>query len=232
MCTLRWWHWYRSNWFDQLCINIKTVFECIRSAVRKLTMAKCHFRVKQVNVLGQTLIPEGVSPQTEKVQQFLQKLKFPQIRKRTPKYNECLKYCRNYIPRLSEKSSPVSKLLKETSTSCIPNTVLDTFNKLNQQLEKSTNLALKQPIKNKQLILMLDARFTAAGYANTIHDDSNQKLQSKTQRLWVKNIQSNINQNGQWTQKSLQQFVLRFLNFDISCVEVSFLLWFSQITVR
>ena len=69
----------------QLCINIKTVFECNRNAVRKLTMAKCHFRVKQVNVLGQTIIPEGVSPQTEKVQQFLEKLKFPQIQKRTPK---------------------------------------------------------------------------------------------------------------------------------------------------
>ena len=88
-------------------------------------------------------------------------------------------YYSNYIPRLSEKLSPFFKLLKETSQFCIPNTVLDTFNELNQQLEKSCSLVLKQPIKNKQLILMTDASFTAAGYAIMIEDDPNQKLQSR-----------------------------------------------------
>ena len=38
---------------------------------------------------------------------------------------------------------------------------------------------LKQPIKNKQLIPMTDASFTAAGYAIMIEDDPNQKLQSR-----------------------------------------------------
>ena len=46
-------------------------------------------------------------------------------------------------------------------------------------MEKSCSLALKQPIKNKQLILMTDASFTAAGYAIMIEDDPNQKLQSR-----------------------------------------------------
>ena len=49
----------------QLCINIKTVFECIREAGLKLAMAKCHFGVKQVDFLGRTMTPEGVSPQTK-----------------------------------------------------------------------------------------------------------------------------------------------------------------------
>ena len=71
------------------------------------------------------------------------------------------------------------KLLKETSQFCIPNTVLDTIKELNQQLEKSWNLALKQPLQNKKLILMTDASFTAAGYAIMIEDDPNQKLQSR-----------------------------------------------------
>ena len=73
------------------------------------------------------------------------------------------------IPRLSEKLSPFFKLLKETSQFCIPNAILHNFNELNQQLEKSCSLALKQPIKNKQLNLMTDSSsfqlMTAAGYA-------------------------------------------------------------------
>ena len=127
-------------------------------------------------LLGRTITPEGISPQSEKVKQFFQKLKFPKSKEDLQRFIGFLKYYRNYIPRLSEKLSPFFKLLKETSQFCIPNTVLDTFNELNQQLEKSCSLALKQPNKNKQLILMTDASFTAAVM---IEDDPNQKLQSR-----------------------------------------------------
>ena len=98
----------------QLCINIKTVFESIRKAGLKLTVAKCHFVVKQVNFLGRTITPGGVSPQTEKVKQCLQKLKFPKSKKAFQRYIGFLNYNRNYIARLSEKISLFFKLLKET----------------------------------------------------------------------------------------------------------------------
>ena len=70
-----------ANDSTRMCINIKTVFECIRKAGLKLTMAKCHFGITQVDFLGRTITPEGVSPQTEKVKQFLQKLKLPKSKK-------------------------------------------------------------------------------------------------------------------------------------------------------
>ena len=142
-------------------------------------MVKCHFGVKQVDFLGRTITPEGVSPQTEKVKQFLQKLKFPKSKKALQRYIGFLNYYRNYIPRLSEKLTPFFKLLKQTSQFSIPDTILEAFKSLNQQLEQSCKLALKQPIKNKQLILMTDASFTAAGYAIMIEDDPDQKLQSR-----------------------------------------------------
>ena len=166
-----------ANGSTQLCINIKTVFECIRKAGLKLTMAKCHFGVKQVDFLGRTITPEGVSPQTDKVKQFLQKLKFPKSKKALQRYIGFLNYYKNYIPRLSEKLTPFFKLLKQTSEFSIPDTILEGFKSFNQQLEQSCKLALKQPIKNKQLILMTDASFTAAGYAIMLEDDPDQKLQ-------------------------------------------------------
>ena len=168
-----------ANDSTQLCINIKTVFECIRKAGLKLTMAKCYFGVKQVDFLGWTITPEGVSPQTEKVKQFLQKLNFPKSKKTLQRYIRFLNYYRNYIPRLSGKLTLFFKLLKQTSQFSIPDTILEAFKILNQQLEQSCKLALKQPIKNMQLILMTDASFTAAGYAIMIEDDPDQKLQSR-----------------------------------------------------
>ena len=89
-----------ANDSTQLCINIKTVFECIGKAGLKLTMAKCHFGVKQVDFLGRTITPEGVSPQAEKFKQFLQKLKFPKSKKALQRYIGFLNYYRNYLPRL------------------------------------------------------------------------------------------------------------------------------------
>ena len=50
-----------ANDSTELCFNIKTVFECIRRAGLKLTIAKCQLGVTQVGFLGRTITPEGVS---------------------------------------------------------------------------------------------------------------------------------------------------------------------------
>ena len=225
-----------ANYSTQLCINIRTVFECIRKAGLKLTMAKCHFGVKKVDFLGRTITPEGVSPQAEKVKQFLQKLEFPKSKNALQRYIGFLNYYRNYIPCLSEKLSPFFKLLKETSQLCIPITLLDTFNELNQELEKPCNLALKQPIKNKQLILMTDASFTATGYVIMIEDDPNQKLQSRRKTYAPIAFDS---KTFNPTQIKMSIYANEFLAIYFAFSDFGHLLWgsvfplsFSQITVQ
>ena len=52
------------------------------------------------------------------------------------------------------------------------------FNEINKDLDKGSQLALKQPLPNKQLVLISDASFTAAGYAIIPEDDPNQKCTS------------------------------------------------------
>ena len=177
-----------------------------------------------------------MSPQTEKVKQFFQKFKFPKFKKALHRYIGFLNYYRNYIPSLSEKLSHFFKLLKETSQFCIPITVLDTFNELNQQLEQSCSLALKQPIKNKQHILMTDASFTAAGHAIMFEDDPNQNLQSRRKTYapiaFGSKTFNPTQSNCQHTQMSSWHFTLRFPNSDISCGEETFQLSFSQITAQ
>ena len=52
------------------------------------------------------------------------------------------------------------------------------FREINDALDRCCQLALGQPLPGKQLVLMTDASFQAAGYAVLIEDDPNQKYTS------------------------------------------------------
>ena len=49
------------------------------------------------------------------------------------------------------------------------------FREINEALDRFCQLALRQPLPGKQLVLITDASFQAAGYAVLIEDDPNQK---------------------------------------------------------
>ena len=66
-----------ANNATDLTRNVRAVFKCIRQAGLKLTIKKCHFGVRQVEFPGRTISPEGISPQARKIQNFLDKLRFP-----------------------------------------------------------------------------------------------------------------------------------------------------------
>ena len=88
------------------------VFKCIRQAGLKLTMEKCLFGVRQVEFLGRTISPKGISPQAREKQNFLDKLNFPKSKKALHWYLCFVNYYGNFIPRMAEKLNPFYKLLK------------------------------------------------------------------------------------------------------------------------
>ena len=55
----------------------------------------------------------------------------------------------------------------------------ETFDSVNRGLSDACQLALKQPIPRKQLVLMKDVSFRSAGYARMIENNPDQKIQSK-----------------------------------------------------
>ena len=59
-----------ANNVTDLTWNIRAVFKCIRNAALKLKIGKCHFGVRQFEILGRTISSEGVSPQSHKIQNF------------------------------------------------------------------------------------------------------------------------------------------------------------------
>ena len=47
---------------NQLIVNLRATFQCIREAGLKLSRHKCHFAATEINFLGRTITPEGVKP--------------------------------------------------------------------------------------------------------------------------------------------------------------------------
>ena len=59
----------------------------------------------------------------------------------------------------------------------------ETFDSVNKELSDACQLALKQPIPGKQLVLMTDACFRSAGYALMFEDNPDQKSNQKGKRM-------------------------------------------------
>ena len=80
---------------------------------------------------------------------------------------------------MAEKFNPFYKLLKTEVPINITSELKQTFDPVNKPLSDACELALKQPIPGKQLVLMTDASFRSAGYALMLEDNPDQKIQSK-----------------------------------------------------
>ena len=195
--------------------NIRTVFKCIHQARLKLTVEKCHFGVRQVEFLGRTISSEGVSPQSHKIQIFLSKLRFPKSKKALQRYLSFVSFYRNYIPRLAEKLNPFCKLLKAEVPINITSELKETFNSVNEKLSDACELALKQPIPGKQLVLMTDASFRSAGYALMIEDNPDQKIHSKMKTY----------EPIAFGSKVFSPHFLRFWQFTWQIFEFAHILW-------
>ena len=109
------------------------------------------------------------------------KNKFPRSKKALQRYIGFLYYYRNCIPRLAERLTPFFQLLKTTDAKTkiqITPDIIKEFREINEALDRCCQLALRQPLPGKQLVLMTDASFQAARYAVLIEDDPNQKYTS------------------------------------------------------
>ena len=80
---------------------------------------------------------------------------------------------------MAEKLNPFYKLLKTEVPINITSDLKESFDSVNTAPSNACELALKQPIPGKQLVLMTDASFRSAGYALMTEDNPDQKQQSK-----------------------------------------------------
>ena len=202
--------------------NIRAVFKCIRQAGLKPTIEKCHFGVRQVEFLGRTISPEGISPQARKIQNFLHKLRFPKSKKALQRHLGFVNYYRNYIPRMAKKLNPFYKLLKTEVPINTTSELKETFDSVIKSLSDACELALKQPIPGKQLVLMTAASFRSAGYALMTEDNPDQKIQWKRKTYAPVAFGSNIFSPAQL---NMSIYSKEFLAIYMAFLEFAHILW-------
>ena len=128
-----------ANTPQQMIKNLRAVFQCLRKAGLKLSMAKCHFGVQEVDFLGRTITTTGVPPQKQKIAKFFEKFKFSGPKKGLQQHIGIFNYYRNYIPRLAERVIPFFQLLETTDATAkiwiIPD-ILKEFREINEALNR------------------------------------------------------------------------------------------------
>ena len=159
--------------------NIRAVFQFIPNAGLKLTNEKCQFGVKQMEFVGRIISSKGVSPQTHKIQNFLNNLRLPKSKRALQRYLGFVNYHRKYIPGMAQKVNPLYKLLETEVPINVTSELKEAFASVNKALSDPCEVALKQPIPGKQLVLKTDASFRSARFALMIEDNPDQKIQSK-----------------------------------------------------
>ena len=181
-----------------------------------------NFGVRQIEFLGRTISPEGISPQARKIQNLLDKLRFPKSKKALQRYLGIVNYYRNYIPRMAEKLNPFYKLLKTEVPINITSEFKEIFDSFNRALSDACELALEQPIPGKQLVLTTDPSFRSAGCALMIEDNLNQKLQSKRKTNAPMAFGSKI-----FSPAQLKMFIYskEFLAIYMAFLEFAHILW-------
>ena len=206
-----------ANPVEQLIKILRATFQCIRKTGLKLTVHKCHFGATEIDLLGRTITPAGVKPQRPRVQNFLEKTKFPKFKKVLQRYLGFLHCFKKYIPRVSEKLTPFFKMLTKVEKVLVTPVLLEQFTEINKALVRCCELGLKQPILNKQIALMTDPSFSAAEYAVLIEDDPLEKYTS-TKKTYApvayrsKTFSSNQFKMSIYAKKIFWQFTLHSKN--------------------
>ena len=132
-----------ANTTEQLIKNIRALFKCIGEAGLKLTIEKCHFGVTQVEFRCRTITPDGVTPQDQRVKNFLSRVRFPKSNQQVQKFIDFVNYYRNYILHLSEKLIGMYELLKVDAKFRISEELVDNFKEINASLAEACGLAFQ-----------------------------------------------------------------------------------------
>ena len=161
-------------------LDCSQAYHCLPMAdQRSIEMLAFNFASRTFAYIRLAHTPHGVKPQKQNVQNLLEKTKFPKSKKALQRRNlGFLEYYRNYVPRLSERLPPFYKMLESDEKVLVSKELVQQFEEINRALDKCCDLVLQQPIPNKQIALMTDASFGAAGYAVLIEDDPSQKFTS------------------------------------------------------
>ena len=118
----------------------------------------------------------------------MEKVIFQRSKQALDRYIGFLNSCQNYKLRLAERLTLLFQHLKQTvaeaNVSTNPDRMKD-FREFCEAFNRCCQLTLRQPIPDKPLVLMKDARFQENGYAVLIEDEPHQITVQSTRKNYA-----------------------------------------------
>ena len=159
-----------SHTAEEMVENLEEIFKCIDKSGLRLTIKKCEFGLGKINFLGNTITKQGITPNKEKVETFLEKMKMPKNPKQVKRLIGFLQFFKAFLPDLSLTLIPFYKLLKKGVEFTIEQTHRTNFKLLKNDLLKATDTYLRLPVADLQYVIVADASHYGAGYVLMIED--------------------------------------------------------------
>lgn len=151
---------FSTSFQEHLC-NIDKVFRKLREANLKIQINKCKFFARETLYLGHILTPEGVKPNSAKVDTILN-LKLPNTVKGIKSFLSMTGYYRKFIRDYSKVAYPMIKYLKkDVKLNTNDPNFINAFEKLKKILTEAP--VLRYPDFNKTFQLVTDASLNSIG---------------------------------------------------------------------
>ena len=158
------------NFFDEKILALRKTFDCFRESGLKLSAKKCEFGTTKIDYLGSTITPKGISPESTKIEKFLEQIRMPNIVKQVKFLIAFVQFFRNFIPNLGQKLLPSYKLLRKENVFTITNDHLESLNTLKADPTRATDLTLRLAKPGLQYVIFCDASFHGTGFVLMIED--------------------------------------------------------------
>ena len=123
---------------------------------------------------------------------------------------------------MAEKFNPFYKFLEMEVPINITSELTETIDSVNKTLSDACQLALKQTIPEKQLVVMTDASFRSPGLALMIGDNPDQKIQPKRKTYTPVAFGSKVFSPAQL---KISKYSKEFLASSLAFPEFAHILW-------
>ena len=156
--------------FDALIPSLRKIFECIRTSGPKLSPNKCTFATQKVKFLGKIITPEGIQPESKRIERFLKTIKLPRTPKQVKRLVGFVQFWRDFIPNLGDKLMPFYKLLRKDIEPVLTEEHEKHLEIVKTDLVKATDLTLRLAKPGMQYVLLCDASYFGTGFVLMIED--------------------------------------------------------------
>ena len=150
--------------------SLRKIFECIRTSGLKLSPNKCTFATQKVKFLGKNITPEGIQPESKRIEKFLKTIKLPRTPKQVKRLVGFVQFWRDFIPNLGDKLMPFYKLLRKDIKPVLTEEHEKHLEIVKTDLVKATDLTLRLAKPGMQYVLLCDASYFGTGFVLMIED--------------------------------------------------------------